>query len=44
VFICLAADLAPERKRVVEALLEVSALSALSADVLRIVAEYAVMF
>jgi len=40
----LTADLGPERKRMVKALLEVSALCGLSADVLGIVAEYAVMF
>jgi len=36
--------LAPDKKRMMEALLQVSALSALSVDVLRIVAEYTLLW
>jgi len=46
VYVCVAVNdevLAGDRKRVVEVLLEVSAVSHLSVDVLRMVAEYAVV-
>jgi len=46
-YACVAVNeevLAADRKRVVEVLLEVSAMSHLSVDVLRMVAEYAVVY